>query len=418
MFSQPAVDLYTLYEEWEDNDKDILKWIRIAYDSDEMETYSPNDRILLKQILLPIYYSETPLNSMSLSQFFDTMNGVMYYMFCQPDAKRDRTWVETIKPLINNLRNRAYYYAVNQLPTSILDVVEFHLPLYNTTTPENIPDEEDYHSDSEKKTSCKQREDIKRKIMEMKSRSLLDIMNCNNFQYKCTTFEYSNIMANYFREIDLELKKTYELHDVHFIRDLNIKTFDLTKLRKFLCDFFKNSPKIKEMTKKWIDYLNCKKCFAHSVSIRTNQSSKVNCSTVMTYMFAGDDISQILPSNIKEMMKMNNRLYSDCLLFSYSKQSSRGDFINALIRPKSIGGVCINYISTTGEWEVKLPGDNMLFRFPSLCHGFYFIRSQMQDQTKLLCPKNTPKGFTFVDENELFNLPEIVDFDQMDEYLF
>jgi hypothetical protein len=422
MFSKPPLDLETIYEEWEDNNRDILKWIRVAYeDSDPLKTQhyhddSTND--LLKKIIIPIYYTDTPISSMSLSQFLDTINGFLYYIFCQPDSKRDNTWVDSISSLLEQLRTKAYYFAVNQLPTSILDVVEFQTQPYNTTNPENIPDEEDYNSDSEKRALSKQKEEFRRKILEMKSKSLFEVMNHNASQIKCASFEYSDIMANYFKEIDFELKKTSEISSIDFYHGLNFETIDLVKLRKFLCEFFKNSPKLKDMAKTWNDFLYCKECFIHSVCIRTNQSSRINQSTVMTYMFSDERSDQAIPCNIKEMMKSNNRLYSDCLLYCYSKQSSRGDFIGALIRPKTIGGVCMNYISTTGEWEVTIPENNGVpFRFPSLCHGFSYIRKEMKNQTKLVYPKNVPKGFSIVDESDLFNLPEIIDFDQMDEYV-
>ncbi len=406
------MSLQQIYSNWQNNDLDTLRWLRIAYevsDYNDDDEHDPSDTCeKIKSFIPSACYCPLPIHQMTMSQLIDSIVGIQYCFFYCTSPERDTNWVQPFLPVIESLRKRAYFLSTWNLSPDIIDQIEYQSAAFGETNEGALPSEEDYFSDEENRKNASVRLQLKKKILEARqSMPGFPLLT----RIVCASFGFSTVMLYSFKDFDDSIANLSELisYDEYPFPDC-----DLSKLRKFLCSSFKESPaqKIQEMAKSWKNKTTIMQSFKTSAMVRTRQPN-MSINDTMTFNFTFNDPNDKIPESISQMMKINNHLYSDCLLNSYSKQCNMtGDFIESLIRPVGCG-IRLEYIPITGTWLVQ--EGNMKIICPSMCHAFYLIRKKMTQEGVSSKVRNHQQENKNI---EKFNLPEIVEFDVIDEHLF
>lgn len=391
-----------------------MRWLRLAYevsDYTDDQQEDPNDTCEKIKSFLPVAcYCSVPIHLMTMTQLLESIVGIQYCLFYCPSPERDMNWVQPFLPVIESLRKRAYFLSTWNLSPEILDQIEYQNPVFGETNEGALPSEEDYFSDEDNRKSIRVRLQLKKRIEEVRQ-------NMSGFpiltRVVSTSQGFATVMLYCFKDFDDSIAK---LSDLIMYDEFPFPGCDLSKLRRFLCSFFKESPaqKIHEMAKSWKNKTTIMPSFKTAAMVRTRQPH-MSINDVTTFNFPFTDPEERIPESINQMMKMNARLYSDCMLNSYSKQCETGDFIESLVRPVGCG-LRLEYIPITGVWLVQ-EGETKII-CPSMCHAFYLIRRKMTQDGVSSKVRNHRSHAEQENRNiQKFNLPEIVEFDVIDEHL-
>ena len=398
---------------WENNDRDVMRWLRTAYSATKNDT-DTTTMDAISNIIISSYCSPGPIKDMSMSQVIDAVIGILYYFFC--NLKQNRTYddVEVFVDVIEALRNRSFILATWNLPVDEIDCDEFKQDVFRPVKTDHVLflddnkggfDSDDDDNGIEDQSLLK----LKTAITNTRLRLQEEMDRRANQQLVASTFSFATMMTYYFKDIDegLEMIKETESY-----AEYPFDKCDFDNLRRFLYAKFKASPKIALTAQAWIYKIWMMSSFLKSTEIRTRQP-QVTFENTMTFLFNAAETNMTMPTNVDEMMTKNKRLYSDCLLNAYSSECPSGDFIGTLMTKQKKYGLSIEYIQIAGMWVLR--DSKKTFKCPSLCHAFFLARITMLN-TNNGKMKNRIIKFNRNDY-KLFNIPETVDFDVLDEYL-
>jgi hypothetical protein len=321
--------------------------------------------------------------------------------------------IQIFAEVIEALRNRSYVLATWNLPSDEIDCDEFKQEIFKPKKTDHIlilgGDGPDYDSENETEKEDQLLLKLKNAINNTRMMVSDELSRREHDQLVAASFEFAKMMTYYFKDIDDNIDI---LKEVESYAEFPLGKCDFNNLRNFLCIEFCDSPKLAATGQAWIYKMWMMPSFIKSTQIRTRQPT-VTMDDVMTFIFNAPETNITVPTTIKDMMSVDMRLYSDCLLHAYSKQCPSGDFIEALMTKDKSFGLSIQYIQIIGTWVLR--DSKKVFKCPSLCHAFLLSRITMLNRHdgKL---KNRVIKFN-KNDYKLFNIPETIDFDVLDEYL-
>ncbi len=373
-----------MYADW-NRDSEILKghhrrcdltWLQLAiqanagYEAFDLK-YATVTLGSFQSAILDVWYHDTPILRMTQRELVNSLFGMEWYLLCGlHDTNEHRgtlTWLEQVTEIIEIIRQRAYFLARHELPTTILDVEEYTIPdstqrKWNGVIVAQPTNDKDYDSASEdedeKKDKVAPPKRTRRDMMEEAERGIqLAGLMGKTVRKTRVSLIYIFDVNTMLHGIDLELER-YRLEYLNIPRTVTHPA--LWKMRRVLFETNQESEHVIRNRNIW-QYnilaltsqrlIHCRRVKRPSSDVTNEEILHAKLNGYLTG-----------PTNMKEMLyapigvdaKQWLRVNSDALFSLMSKQSADGDIYDFLVKAEEEASFSeppfIYRIRILGQW--------------------------------------------------------------------